>query len=205
MYYKTLLKGRMLIFVTEYVGLYCPGRGGWDLLKYQIAMNSLEHPSCLLTLDMMQLELQSFVEQRPLSLDSWARILPHGRLVWLTLDSAGSPLVLQYYLCIPDCSREEFSMWKEHDRSCSKLNLAAARISGPENSVEPSHLSLLTCDLWKLVKINRNHYYWDFNHCIIYWNNGARVSVKAARPTEAEICCSTQKGINQETWKCYLY
>lgn len=38
-HYKTLLKGRMLIFVKEYIGLCCPGRGGWDLLKYQIAMN----------------------------------------------------------------------------------------------------------------------------------------------------------------------
>lgn len=31
----------MLILVTEYVGLYCPGRAGWDLLKYRIAMNTV--------------------------------------------------------------------------------------------------------------------------------------------------------------------
>lgn len=42
--------------------------------------HSLEHASCLLTMDMMQSGLQSFVEQRPLSLDSRARMLLMGAL-----------------------------------------------------------------------------------------------------------------------------
>lgn len=91
----------------------------------------------------MQSGLQSFVEQRT-DEPEFCLMGSLYDLLWTLQDLLWFCSITFALLTVP---REELPMPEEHDRSCSKLNLAAAHISGPKNSVEPSHLSLLTCDL----------------------------------------------------------
>lgn len=136
----------MLVFVTEDIGLHCPDSGGWDLLKYRVAMNTPGKIPFLCLFSGYEAASASKLRRAEASIIGltsqtyafWEAFMTCIVFCRITFASAKFP-----FLMVPERSFQH----EEHDRSSGEMKLPTAYISGPESSTGPSSLSQWMCDL----------------------------------------------------------